>query len=262
MPSQKKYPVTLAAEDREALERVTRTGVHPASVIRRARLLLALDTAVGAVEDRVVIAEQVGVSCRRCGWSPGGSPRPVAMCGPRWSGRTRVPAGALAGDRRGRGQADRAGVLGPAGRARAVVAAAAGEACRADRGHPGHGSLHDRTGVKKTELRPHLKKCWTIPPRANAEFAARWRMCSRFTTAPMTRRVRWCAWMRSRTSCSATSVSRSRPGPDVTTGRTASTSVTAPARSSAGSGHCGDGAVSRPGRSAPRSTGHIRSGTC
>ena len=63
MPSQKKYPVTLAAEDREALERVTRTGVHPASVIRRARLLLALDTAVGAVEDRVVIAERVGVSC-------------------------------------------------------------------------------------------------------------------------------------------------------------------------------------------------------
>ena len=63
MPSQKKYPVALAAEDREALERVTRTGVHPASVIRRARLLLALDIAVGAVEDRVVIAEQVGVSC-------------------------------------------------------------------------------------------------------------------------------------------------------------------------------------------------------
>lgn len=52
-----------AAEDREVLERVTRTGVHPASVIRRARLLLALDTAVGAVEDRVVIAEQIGVSC-------------------------------------------------------------------------------------------------------------------------------------------------------------------------------------------------------
>jgi transposase len=37
--------------------------VHPASVIRRARLLLALDTAVGAVEDQAVIAEQVGVSC-------------------------------------------------------------------------------------------------------------------------------------------------------------------------------------------------------
>src|SRR5438552_15544173 len=63
MPSQKKYPGTLAAEDREALERVTRTGLHPGSVIRRARLLLALDTAVGAVEDRVVIAERAGVSC-------------------------------------------------------------------------------------------------------------------------------------------------------------------------------------------------------
>ncbi|MEC3975005.1 hypothetical protein [Amycolatopsis sp. H20-H5] len=24
-----------------------------------------------------------------------------------------------------------------------------------------------------TELRPHLRKCWNIPPRANAEFAAR-----------------------------------------------------------------------------------------
>ncbi|MEJ7832138.1 MAG: IS630 family transposase, partial [Nocardioides sp.] len=33
--------------------------------------------------------------------------------------------------------------------------------------------LHHRTGLKKTKLRPHLKKCWTIPPKANAEFAAR-----------------------------------------------------------------------------------------
>ena len=35
------------------------------------------------------------------------------------------------------------------------------------------GPLHDRAGVKKTKLRPHLKKCWTIPPHANAEFVAR-----------------------------------------------------------------------------------------
>ena len=62
MPSQKKYPVTLTAEDREALERVTRTGVHQASLIRRARVLLALDTSVGDVDDRAVIADQVGVS--------------------------------------------------------------------------------------------------------------------------------------------------------------------------------------------------------
>jgi N-acetylmuramic acid 6-phosphate etherase len=54
----------------------------------------------------------------------------------------------------------------------------------------------------------------------------------------------------------------SRPGPGGTTGRTASTSVTAPARSSAGSSPCGDGAASRPGRSAPRPAGHIRSSTC
>ncbi|MFL4901664.1 IS630 family transposase [Streptomyces sp. MMS24-I2-30] len=54
-----------------------------------------------------------------------------------------------------------------------MVAAAVGEACRAGRGHPGSGPLHHRTRLKKTELRPHPKKCWTIPPRANAQFAAR-----------------------------------------------------------------------------------------
>ncbi|WP_405064858.1 IS630 family transposase [Kribbella sp. NBC_01510] len=53
-----------------------------------------------------------------------------------------------------------------------MVAAVAGKACRAGRGHSGPGSLHDRAGVKKTRLRPHLKKCWTIPPTANAPFAA------------------------------------------------------------------------------------------
>lgn len=63
MPSQKKYPVTLTGEDREVLERVTRTGVHRASLIRRARVLLALDTSVGEVDERVVIADRVGVSC-------------------------------------------------------------------------------------------------------------------------------------------------------------------------------------------------------
>ncbi|MCX4403872.1 IS630 family transposase [Streptomyces sp. NBC_01549] len=54
-----------------------------------------------------------------------------------------------------------------------MVAAAAGEARRTGRGHPRSGPFHHRPGLKKTELRPHLKKCWTIPPRANAEFAAR-----------------------------------------------------------------------------------------
>lgn len=35
MPSQKKRPVTLSLADREFLERLTTTGVHPASMIRR-----------------------------------------------------------------------------------------------------------------------------------------------------------------------------------------------------------------------------------
>ena len=52
MPSQKKRPVTLSSADREFLERLTTTGVHPASMIRRARVLLALDTSVGAVDER------------------------------------------------------------------------------------------------------------------------------------------------------------------------------------------------------------------
>jgi transposase len=60
--SQKKRPVVLTAADREELVRVTTTGVHPASVIRRARVLLALDTSAGEVDSQEVIAARVGVS--------------------------------------------------------------------------------------------------------------------------------------------------------------------------------------------------------
>ena len=62
MPSQKRYPVSLSVEDREALVRVTTTGVRSASMIRRARVLLALDTSVGEVDPKEVIAARVGVS--------------------------------------------------------------------------------------------------------------------------------------------------------------------------------------------------------
>lgn len=62
MPSQKKRPVTLTAADRAELVRVTRTGVHPASMIMRARVLLALDTAAGQVDPVTVIAARLGVS--------------------------------------------------------------------------------------------------------------------------------------------------------------------------------------------------------
>ncbi len=60
--SQKKRPVTLTAADREQLVRVSTTGVHPASMIRRAQVLLALDTSVGDVDPKEVIAARLGVS--------------------------------------------------------------------------------------------------------------------------------------------------------------------------------------------------------
>jgi transposase len=62
MGSQKKRPVVLTAADRDELVRVTTTGVHPASVIRRARVLLALDTSAGEIGSQEVIAARLGVS--------------------------------------------------------------------------------------------------------------------------------------------------------------------------------------------------------
>jgi len=62
MPSQKKRPVILAVQDREELVRVTTTGVRGASMIMRARVLLALDTAVGEPGRQDVIAARLGVS--------------------------------------------------------------------------------------------------------------------------------------------------------------------------------------------------------
>src|SRR3954452_18642510 len=85
----------------------------------------------------------------------------------------RDAAGGAGRDRRGRGPADRVGLFDAAAGAGAVVVAAAGEARRPSRGTARPGPLHHRPGVKKTKLRPHLKACWTIPPHANAEFAAR-----------------------------------------------------------------------------------------
>lgn len=62
MSSQMRRPVTLTAVDREELARVSTTGVHPASMIRRARVLLALDTSAGEVDPKEVIAARLGVS--------------------------------------------------------------------------------------------------------------------------------------------------------------------------------------------------------
>ena len=62
MSSRKKRPVTLTAADRDELVRVTTTGVHPVSMIGRARVLLALGTSAGEVDPKEVIAARVGVS--------------------------------------------------------------------------------------------------------------------------------------------------------------------------------------------------------
>jgi hypothetical protein len=62
VPSQKKRPVVLTALDREELIRVSTTGVRSASMIMRARVLLALDTSVGEVDAKEVIAARLGVS--------------------------------------------------------------------------------------------------------------------------------------------------------------------------------------------------------
>jgi hypothetical protein len=60
--SQLKRPVMLSVRDREELIRLTTTGVRPASVIRRARVLLALDISVGEPDPKEVIAARLGVS--------------------------------------------------------------------------------------------------------------------------------------------------------------------------------------------------------
>jgi hypothetical protein len=57
-----KRPVRLTARDREELIRLTTTGVYPASTIRRARVLLALDISVGEPDPKEVIAVRLGVS--------------------------------------------------------------------------------------------------------------------------------------------------------------------------------------------------------
>jgi hypothetical protein len=172
--SELKRPVMLTARDREELLGLTVTGVRSALSIRRARVLLALDTSAGEVDAKEVFAARLGVSgemlrlvAKRFAETGGDIhatilrkkrdlppvPSPV-------TGEVEARLIALACS------APPAGVC-------PVVVAAAGQTRRAHRGHPEPGPLHHRPGFEETELRPHLRKCWNIPPRANAEFAAR-----------------------------------------------------------------------------------------
>jgi transposase len=62
MPRPKVFTVGLSAADREFLIKLTTTGVHPARMIMRARVLLELDDNAGPVPDRAVVADRVGAS--------------------------------------------------------------------------------------------------------------------------------------------------------------------------------------------------------
>ncbi|WP_220093714.1 helix-turn-helix domain-containing protein [Flexivirga caeni] len=61
MSRPKEHVVTLTAADRRKLTRLVTSGTHPARMITRARILLALDETAGPAPDRWVVAQQVGV---------------------------------------------------------------------------------------------------------------------------------------------------------------------------------------------------------
>ena len=62
MPRPKVFTVGLSDVDREALSKLVTTGIHPARMLIRARVLLELDENAGPVADRAVIAHRVGVA--------------------------------------------------------------------------------------------------------------------------------------------------------------------------------------------------------
>lgn len=62
MPRPKEFTVALTAGDRAKLKKVVASGRHPARMIIRARVLLALDETQGPAPDRRVVAERLGTS--------------------------------------------------------------------------------------------------------------------------------------------------------------------------------------------------------
>ena len=63
MPRPKEFTVRLKAADVANLTKVVSSCTHPARMITRARVLLALDESQGDAPDRRVVAERVGMSC-------------------------------------------------------------------------------------------------------------------------------------------------------------------------------------------------------
>jgi hypothetical protein len=62
MADAKVFPVALSGAEGDRLRRVVSAGAHPARMIMRARVLLALDGNDGSPAERVVVARQIGVS--------------------------------------------------------------------------------------------------------------------------------------------------------------------------------------------------------
>jgi Homeodomain-like domain len=62
MSRPKVFTVDLSDVDREMLTRVVTTGIHPARMIMRARVLLELDENPGPVDDRAAIGQRLGVA--------------------------------------------------------------------------------------------------------------------------------------------------------------------------------------------------------
>ena len=62
MPRRKEFTVSLTAGDRAKLMKVVSSGRHPARMIIRARVLLALDETQAPAPDRRVVAERLGTS--------------------------------------------------------------------------------------------------------------------------------------------------------------------------------------------------------
>lgn len=62
MPRPKELTVSLTTGDRAKLKKVVSSGRHPARMIVRARVLLALDETQGPPPDRRVVAERLGTS--------------------------------------------------------------------------------------------------------------------------------------------------------------------------------------------------------
>lgn len=62
MPRPKVFTVALPEVDRTDLTRLVGSGVHPARMIMRARVLLELDENAGPVDDRAVVAARLSVA--------------------------------------------------------------------------------------------------------------------------------------------------------------------------------------------------------